>query len=382
MAISTRAVSVSAFSSAGLLLGAALLPAGTAFAAGECATGATLVADGICEVTFTETPNSNWTPPAGITKLQALVVGAGGAAGQADGDAYAGGGGDVQLVELSVTGAVEITVGVGGDTVAGDGGDSEVVQGSIDVVAAGGQVGAPGGVPVGGASGSGYSGDTYNWAGAGAGGDANAETGGAGLVVNEIDPTTFTLFANDDSCLGGGGAATYASESAPNAYAHDFAASCGGGMPLLPADATWNTFQWTWIGAADDMELTAPVANSGGGAGGLGLLEAEGLELLAQRRVVGGQHGHGEQGGIGRPRLADGKGGHRHALGHLHDAVQRVYPRQGLGLHRHAQHRHHGLGRDHARQVGCAACTCCCTPCMALITGLVTATVMPLCLKR
>ena len=73
-----KSIRVSALSTAGLLFGAAVIPAGSAFAAGECGTGATLVADGICEVTFLETPDSAWTPPAGITKLQALLVGAGG----------------------------------------------------------------------------------------------------------------------------------------------------------------------------------------------------------------------------------------------------------------------------------------------------------------
>ena len=63
------------------------------------------------------------------------------------------------------------------------------------------------------------------------------------------------------------------------------------------------------------------------------------------------QLGHGKQRRIGRARVADGKGGHRNALGHLHDAVQRVHALQMLAGHRHAQHRHAGFGRQHARQV-------------------------------
>ena len=86
------------------------------------------------------------------------------------------------------------------------------------------------------------------------------------------------------------------------------------------------------------------------------MLGAEGFKLLAQRRIVVGQQGHRKQGGIGRARCANGKGGHGHALGHLHDAVQRIHARQGLGLDRHTQHRHHGFGCDHARQMGRAAC--------------------------
>ena len=58
---------------------------------------------------------------------------------------------------------------------------------------------------------------------------------------------------------------------------------------------------------------------------------------------------------VGRAGCANGEGGHRHALGHLHDAVQRIHARQVLARHRHAQHRHHRLGRQHARQVRRAA---------------------------
>ena len=58
MTVSPRTLAVSTFSTAGLLLGASLLPAGSAFAADGCGSDATLVSTGICEVTFTETPDS------------------------------------------------------------------------------------------------------------------------------------------------------------------------------------------------------------------------------------------------------------------------------------------------------------------------------------
>ncbi len=70
--------------------------------------------------------------------------------------------------------------------------------------------------------------------------------------------------------------------------------------------------------------------------------------------MVGAEHGHRKQRGVGRPGGADGKGGYRNALGHLDDAVQRIHARQRLGLHRHTQHRHQGFGRQHAGQVRCA----------------------------
>ena len=91
------------------------------------------------------------------------------------------------------------------------------------------------------------------------------------------------------------------------------------------------------------------------GACGFGLARAPGEQLVAQRRIVVGQHRHREQRGIGRAGRADGKGGHRHALGHLHDGMQRIDALQVAAGHRHAQHRHDGLGRQHAGQVRRAA---------------------------
>ena len=43
-----------------------------------------------------------------------------------------------------------------------------------------------------------------------------------------------------------------------------------------------------------------------------------------EQEVVGGEHGHSEQGGVGRPRLADGERGDWDARRHLHDRQQRV----------------------------------------------------------
>lgn len=262
----------------GLLLGAAFLPAGSAFAAGGCADDAELVADGICEVTFTETPDSAWTPPAGITKLQALLVGGGGAAGESSGDGYGGGGGGVQLFELATTGDVTIvSVGLGGVYLESDGGDTEIAQGSDGGSASGGQNGAPGGFDWGGDSGNGFQGDEYELGGAGAGGGTNSDDGGAGLVVNEIDPDVFDLFANDDRCFGGGGAGYDAwNQDGSVAGLDDVTAACNAGSVETPAGAVLQDYYWQFTGQAEDLELTDPVANFGGGAAALD----RGAELL------------------------------------------------------------------------------------------------------
>ena len=85
------------------------------------------------------------------------------------------------------------------------------------------------------------------------------------------------------------------------------------------------------------------------------LLGPVGPQSDGQRGVVAGQHRHCKQRSVGRTGVADGKGGHRYALGHLHNAVQRIHTVQMFAGDGHAQYRHHGFGRQHARQVRRAA---------------------------
>ena len=252
-------ISITSFTGIAALFGAALIPAGSAFAADGCGSDATLVAPGICEVEFTSTPDSAWTPPAGVTKIQALLVGAGGAI---SGSQYAGGGGDVQLVELSPTGEVEVYVGLGVDgPYDSDLQDTVVSQGSTVISAAAGRQA--------GQSGSGI--DTGNDSGDGAGGASSSQYDpGVGLVVNEIDPSTFTLFADDDRCFGGGGAS---SNVFPISGANDTGgkfgtATCGGGYLEAPDGAVPESDYLAWNGGFDLVIEHVAEPNSGGGAYG------------------------------------------------------------------------------------------------------------------
>lgn len=100
----------------GLVIAGAASPA-EAFT-GTCPTttpAATLVADGVCEVRFTT--SGTFTPPTGITKLAAVLVGGGGAGGYFTPNdyAYAGSGGSVVYIDsVPLGGAVTVTVGLGG----------------------------------------------------------------------------------------------------------------------------------------------------------------------------------------------------------------------------------------------------------------------------
>jgi len=225
---------------ASVLLGSSLIIPGvisSAQAAGTCPVGSTTLSSGACEVTFTSSPATAWTPPAGTSKLHALLVGAGGAADGYTSAGYGGGGGDVTVVALSVTGDVTIAVGAAG-TVTGysAANDSTVTQGGATTTATGGE-------PVigfgGGTSGSGLiaGGD----GGSGAGAASTTRNGGAGLIVNALSGASTTLFSDDTECFGGGGSA------------ENGTSTCGGG---------YTTDESSSVG-------TNPVvANSGGGGGG------------------------------------------------------------------------------------------------------------------
>jgi len=195
-----------------------------------------------CEVVFTA--NGIWAPPAGVSKVEALLVGASGAAT----DSYGGGGGDVRIVELSPSGVVTVVVGVGGvGNVAG--GASSVTQGALVESAAGGEGAAQFN---GGNSGNGNSG--LSGGGGAGGGPAPSSDGGPGIVLSSLPST---LFATDTDCFGGGGAGW--------AFEADTAATCGGGYSTGFVQNTPNGPN-AWIANTGGISQFYPIANSGGGA--------------------------------------------------------------------------------------------------------------------
>ena len=233
---------------AAMLGGAVLLGAGTAATAnGGCPAGSTLVTAGVCEATFTE--SGTFTPPATTTKLEALLVGAGGAAN----GIY--GGGDVQIVELLSSGEITVTVGEGGTLGGGGngtGGASSVAQGATTDSAEGGTAGENGSTG-GGTSGNGNEGSAQS--GGGAGGNPPTDlTAGSGIVVSDLDST---LFTDVDDCFGGGGAGFWYGASTS-------LATCGGGYSTNVVNNTGSGPYAPNTGSAD---IFLAIANSGGGAG-------------------------------------------------------------------------------------------------------------------
>lgn len=229
---------------------------GTAQASPSCPAGSTEVATGICEIRFTNasTPTS-FTPPAGITFLEALLVGAGGTGGwDSNGDVRGGGGGEVRVVSLGTTGDVTIVVGARGDCIEGQCSDStasSVTQASLTETAQPGALASSGG-----ASGAGYAGA---YGGGGAGGAANGYNGGAGVIVQSLVAQRSSMFLDDTDCYGGGGA--IALHNHTTSVTHMGSGVCGGAHPA--SSFIWPT-GYLSFGALDG--LVVPVtANSGGG---------------------------------------------------------------------------------------------------------------------
>jgi hypothetical protein len=252
---------------ASIALGSTFFFPGASFAGTSCPSGSTLVSGTTCEVVFNETPNAAWTPPAGITKLEALVVGAGGG-----GDAwYGGGAGAVQLVDLATTGNVTVTVGVTAIANYDSSEDSSVSQASNTTTSPGGEP-APAGWNGGGDSGNQNSGATWGRGSAGAGGDADYSDGGPGLVVSDI-AAPGSLFANDDDCYGGGATGYYIWEtSTPGTFGFDFYGSgCGAASFEIPSGATEisaGNYSFTaadYTAAKASLVPVAARANSGSG---------------------------------------------------------------------------------------------------------------------
>jgi hypothetical protein len=177
----------SLLASAGVASAAMAMVPGVALAATDCGTG-TEVSTGICEKAFTTAGDYTFTAPSGVTKVSAIIVGAGGGAADfGGGGAYGGGGGEVVFVDsVDSSSTISATVGAGGaiaaDPVPGvTGGDS-----SLGSTVASGGIGAS--FSQGGDSGSGEIGSTdgYHGAGGGAVGAAFECTGGEGVTASVV----------------------------------------------------------------------------------------------------------------------------------------------------------------------------------------------------
>ena len=236
--------------------------------AAECVKTSTTVG-GDTVVTFSTVGTCEWTVPAGVTSVRALIVGGGGAGSGGWTTKYfgnGGGGGEVLDETTSVTSGstISVTVGVGGAATNYDTNSTSVNNGGSSTFASstarGGTSTADKTSRVGGTSGSLKTGGTggatvvEGGGGGGAGANGSGRNGGAG-VASDITGTS--------TQYGGGGASMGHSGAAPQ-YG---TATGGGGIPATySTNVKGNATANTGGGGGGDNGV------AGGGAGGSGVV--------------------------------------------------------------------------------------------------------------
>src|SRR3546814_14627341 len=71
---------------------------------------------------------------------------------------------------------------------------------------------------------------------------------------------------------------------------------------------------------------------------------------VGECRILVGEQRGGEEGGVGRARLADREGRHRNSAGQLDERIEAVDADQGRRLDGNAEYRNAGQRREHAGQ--------------------------------
>lgn len=246
------------------LIGSSFLPLPTASATVAPACVADEIASGQFLVTATD--DCELTIPAGVTTLEALLVGAGGTSIQG----YAGGGGEETVTTTMSKSATTWMIQVGSATEAnGSSGRNSILSSGLETFTALGGQDATG--SSGGGSGSGNSGSMSESGYGGAGGgalssaDSNSYNGGAGKSAALFTETEYLKTL--PGCFGGGGATSGSLQSG------DFVIlgqpGCGAGYftfeELVPAPETVTLVS---IGNLTPR-LHLPAANRGGGGGSL-----------------------------------------------------------------------------------------------------------------
>ena len=228
----------------------------------SCPTGNQVGSSSTCEAIFTT--SGSFTMPANVSQIEALLVGSGGKSLANTG--YAGGGGEVQLVNLANSGNLTVTVGASGAASPGD--DSSIVQaGGSTYNAVGGGNGTNGAVGTGGGTGANKGGDGGN----GTSGSASARNGGSAIQVDTLASGS-SLFDGVTDWYGGGGAgAQYGVATSCLMTCTTTYQSFASGTPGTRAGFVTNTGT---LPATPDFGdpypvpvMTLATANSGGGAG-------------------------------------------------------------------------------------------------------------------
>ncbi len=269
MTLTRTAVRASAIGAgAGLLVAPFALTAPAANAAVDCGTTtptATVINGTICEVRFDTAGSYSFTAPSGVSKLAAVVIGAGGGALGNSYEAYGAASGVAVYVDSVDTSAnIDVIVGahgIGGETPT----DGEASSVNLDA-ALGGGAGFSG---YGGGSNADFTGAAYwdssvdGWsygAGAGAGADGSVCVAGAGVTLDDI-ATDSTLFPGDDTQA----YATGGSCSDTSVVTTAQIAGNGGsiGNDIVPADGVDGLVVLRWAATVTPDPAPSPLPSTG-----------------------------------------------------------------------------------------------------------------------
>ena len=238
------------------------------------------------------TSSGTFTPPEGITSVDVLVVGGGGAGGIGGSGCGGGGaGGVVYQTGVAVSGAVTVTVGaggtdagLGGDGVGGSGGNSSF--GSITAIGGGG--GADSGTTAGLAGGSG---------GGGAGSSAAQSNGGAGTSgQGSAGGRGFMHATADNRAGGGGGGAGGVGGNGSSGVAGNGGAGVNYGTTFGTSVGDGGWFASGGGGGKRTSTGTMGSASAGGGGAGAG----DGVAEDGMANTGGGGGGAGDTGTAGQ----------------------------------------------------------------------------------
>lgn len=255
------------------------------------------ISNGYAVLTFTTTGTCEWTVPAGVTKVEVLLVGGGGGGGHTAGGGGGGGGviareGSANAVSVNAGTSYSIVVGNGGAGSTGGRGGNGGSTTAFGLSAIGG--GGGGGWSLGGAAGGSGGGGGGNGSGATAGGTASQPGGSANAGGSGGNNTG----GSDGKGGGGGGAGSTGSTGAAgskggNGYISFITSTCyaGGGG-----------------GGVGNGVSSAGAAMCGGGAGGRSSTGAGSVGTAGTAGTGGGGGGGGSINGAGANGGAGGSG--------------------------------------------------------------------------
>lgn len=254
------------------------------------------------QVAFTTVGTTSWTPPAGVTSVQVLVVGGGGGGGGANIAAYCGGGGGaggvIYNAAYGVTPGTPVSITVGGGGAGGSAGNSGSNGGNSIF----GTITATGG---GRGSGTGGTGSSVGGSGGGGGAWTSGTSAGSAGTAGQGNAGGNGVYSGGQNGAGAGGGANGVGELGNT----DGTGNGGDGGIGLNHSATFGTGvgQSGWFGGGGGGAGWSVGGTGGQGGGGNGG-DTGANSQSAGMANTGGGGGGAETDGLGNAGSAGGSG--------------------------------------------------------------------------